>query len=90
MASQFGLQYRPPFLCFLAIPHVHKPDVHLFAFGTEFLLAGLTAYLKTSFETFIAVMGKSKKVKGAGLAALFVCVLTFIPAETDCAGLFWM
>jgi hypothetical protein len=90
MASQFGLQYRPPFLCFLAIPHVHKPDVHLFAFGTEFLLAGLSANLEHSLATFVAIMGKAKKVKGVGLAALSVCVFSFVSAETYCAGLFRM
>ena len=78
MASQFGLQYRPPFLCFLVIPYFPKPVVHLFAFHAEFLLTGLTANLKPSLATFIAIVGKAKKVEGVSLAFLLVCVFSFI------------
>ena len=90
MTPQLGLQNRPPLLCLPVIPYFLQPVVHLFALHMELLATGLTTYLEITLTALIAVMGKAKEVKGVGLAFLLISVLTFIPAETDYAGLFRM
>jgi len=66
MTSELSLQNRPPLFCLLVIAYLSKPVVHLFAFHTEFLTAGLTTNYKLTLATCVAVMGKAKKVKGVG------------------------
>ena len=75
MASQFSLKNRPPFLCFLVIPHSPEPVVHLLAFHTEFLITGLAIEDKLSLSILTAVMVESKEIKGIGSAVLLVCLL---------------
>ena len=90
MASELSLQNRPPLFCLLVIAYLSKPVVHLFAFHTEFLTAGLTTNYKLSLSAYAAIMGKAKKVKGVASAILPFRVLSFIPAKTDYAGLLRM
>ncbi len=83
VSPELGCQCRPPFLCLLVIPYLSEPIVHLFAFLTKFLPARLTAHNEFTLATFAAKMGKSQKIKGAGLTSLSLRVLSFVPAETD-------
>ena len=86
MASELSLQNRPPFFSLLEIPYLSKPVVHIFAFHTEFLTAGLTTNYVLTPAAYVAIVGKAKKVKGIGSAILTFCVLSFISAKTDYAG----
>ncbi|GAJ18061.1 unnamed protein product, partial [marine sediment metagenome] len=81
MTSKLSLQNRPPFLCLPVIPYLPKPVVHLFAFHTEFLTAGLTPNYKLTLAAFVAIVGKAKKVKGVGSTILPFRVLSLIPAK---------
>ncbi len=86
MASELSPQNRPPFFSLLEIPYLSKPVVHIFAFHTEFLTAGLTTNYELTPAAYVAIVGKAKKVKGIGSAILPFCVLSFISAKTDYAG----
>ncbi len=90
MASKLSLQNQPPFFSLLEIAYLSEPVVHLFAFHTEFLTAGLATNYKLTLATRTAIMGKAKKVKGVDSAILPFRVLSFIPAKTDYAGLLRM
>jgi hypothetical protein len=88
VSTEFGCQYRPPFLGLLVIPYLPEPVVHLLAFLTKLLPARLTAHNEFTMATGAAKMGKSQKVKGIGLTSLSLGVLSFIPAEADGSRLF--
>ena len=90
MASKLSLQNQPPFFSLLEIAYLSKPVVHIFAFHTEFLTAGLMTNYEPSLAAYVAIVGKAKKVKGVGSAILTFCVRSFIPAKTDYAGLLRM
>ena len=90
MTSKLSLQNRPPFLGLLVVPYLSEPIVQLSAFHTKFLTAGLATNYKLTFATEAAIVGKTKKIKSVGLAILPFRVFSFIPAETDYAGLFRM
>ena len=64
MASKLSLKNRPPFLCFLVIPYLPEPAVHLFALHTEFLLTGFSKEDKLPLSVPSAVMGEPKEIKG--------------------------
>ena len=90
MASQFSLKNRPPFLCSLVIPHSPEPVVHLLAFHTEFLVAGLAKKDKFPLSILTAIMVKTKEIKGVRPTVLLACPFSFKPAKTDYAGLLRM
>ena len=90
MASQFRLEDRPPFLCFLIVPYFPEPVVHLFAFHTELLVTGFAKKDEFPISVLTTVMSKSKKIKGVRPALIPDCVLSFKPAKTDYASLLWM
>ena len=87
MTSQFSLKNRPPFPGFLVIPYSSQPVVHLLAFHTELLVAGLSKEDKLSLSILTTVVIKSKKIKGIGSAFLPACPFSFKP---DYACLLWM
>ena len=90
VSTEFGCQYRPPFLGLLVIPYLPEPVVHLLAFLTKLLPARLTAHNEFTMATCAAKMGKSQKVKGIGLTSLSLGVLSFVPTETDVSRLLRM
>ena len=53
-------------------------------------MAGLATNYILTLTACAAEVGKAKKVKGIGSAILPFCVVSFIPAKTDYAGLLGM
>jgi len=86
MASQLGLEYRPPILNLCSTPYLPEPGAQFFAGSTKSLVARLATQSTVTSASLTPVVGKAQKLKRMGLRSTSVKFVSFISAEVDNTG----
>ena len=70
VASELGLQRRPPILQLRSASYLPEPNIQLLTRLAKFLRTGLATQCRITFATPAPIMGKAQKVEGMGLVVL--------------------